>query len=1040
MSTYTTIEELYKLFESNDKPSETDFKKLIDSFFHKSEKLEPEQIEGLANLFLAKVDSSSFDAAVQSLQTAIAALQSGEATRSFVNLAAATAEWTALDGTGNTPTDGVTLFIEDEKIIRKWDSTQSSKVSVWGKDYVDLELINDELYRKTEVDLVWHEFGLASSGAIETSGSQSHTDLVNVKIGDRLTFTQSVFRINFYRDNDTFISQGGFAGGTEFTIPDTLTGVAKMRVESNTSYDSNTTDLTIRTSFIKENQDKGSFLEANQDEIIRIVKEIRSLSPTWNQYGLASSGVVNSTSYHSHTDFIDVEPGELLKASATMFRINLYRDDESFISQGGFTGGLEFTIPEGCAKIKVSSELAHTVNQTTLTLSKNNIESIQIRLDKLEADVSNFSSSSYQDFIVADNATNIDFTNYLVNGSVNISTGAIDLSSSRRSIEKFPLETTKKYKVINSSDVASGKKVAIFDSNETLLRVLDIVNMEFWEFVPEVDDAFISITLVSALGSTAEFDKVKLYSFTSEELQIEKINGIPLAGQASSGTDKIEQVVANGSALPKSNGTVTLPEATPAQDGLMSKEDKAKLDGVATSPINITGSGVTKNASSFGYLPTATAEENMTALQNAINGGGFILVDVPGVYDHNKTITVPSNTFIWYLHGCYVNKVSFNGNSPKYTFINEGASSKTWNENIRVKGLNIITNGIGNGNHGTNIYGLRGQIAFHYIKNLVIEDFTCLDVEPASYCVHICTFQNIKVLNTHIEGDKDAIHLGKGKDFVIRDGYFKTYDDPIALNGHDYATGNPELGWIENGIIENCYDLADITTTGFFARILAGAWVDWFNGMEIQNSDTVIHGGRMYRAFNSADGTTYTSNTAPTHTSGTVTHDGINWAMIQENDVTYSAGVRNVTFRNIYLQKDRPIAFSIHFDKDNFSRSYYPNAVSPIQEDLVFDNIVMQGNVPELIRCKTPINTIKVVNSTLRNNKIYLDNINTAGIAYGKTNILLLGTTFKGTGSQDLVQADTGYDVDVKIAGSIKEHNTYDPQFVNVSNIISSDL
>ena len=33
------------------------------------------------------------------------------------------------------------------------------------------------------------------------------------------------------------------------------------------------------------------------------------------------------------------------------------------------------------------------------------------------------------------------------------------------------------------------------------------------------------------------------------------------------------------------------------------------------------------------------------------------------------------------------------------------------------------------------------------------------------------------------------------------------------------------MGWIEDGLIEDCYDLADEDTTGYFCRILAGAWV-----------------------------------------------------------------------------------------------------------------------------------------------------------------------------------------------------------------------
>ena len=98
---------------------------------------------------------------------------------------------------------------------------------------------------------------------------------------------------------------------------------------------------------------------------------------------------------------------------------------------------------------------------------------------------------------------------------------------------------------------------------------------------------------------------------------------------------------------------------------------------------------------------------------------------------------------------------------------------------------------------------------------------------------------------------KDAVHFGPGRNFVVRHGVFRTYDDPIALNAHDYTTSNPELGWIENGLIEDCVDLDDPEngTTGFFARILAGGWRDWEPGMDIQSSgDAVVSGGRIYRS------------------------------------------------------------------------------------------------------------------------------------------------------------------------------------------------
>ena len=95
------------------------------------------------------------------------------------------------------------------------------------------------------------------------------------------------------------------------------------------------------------------------------------------------------------------------------------------------------------------------------------------------------------------------------------------------------------------------------------------------------------------------------------------------------------------------------------------------------------------------------------------------------------------------------------------------------------------------------------------------------------------------------------------------------------------------------------------------------------------------HGARapltMYRVFNSPNGATYTSLTEPTHASGTVQHEGINWTMVQETGVTHTVGVRNVRFNNIYLQKPRPVALSIHFDTGAYSRSYYPNAELPVQ-------------------------------------------------------------------------------------------------------------
>ena len=249
--------------------------------------------------------------------------------------------------------------------------------------------------------------------------------------------------------------------------------------------------------------------------------------------------------------------------------------------------------------------------------------------------------------------------------------------------------------------------------------------------------------------------------------------------------------------------------------------------------------------------------------------------------------------------------------------------------------MHIIVNGIDV--RKWDVFGLHGQLAFFYIKDLRIERFRCLDMARGQYAIHVCTFEDVIIHDVIIKGEKDGVHLGRGKRFTISNGVFQTFDDAVALNAHDYDVGNPELGWIEDGIVEKCYDLNADKTTGYFCRIIAGGWVDWRPGMGVQKSDTVVSNGRLYRVQAVSDGTVYTSTTRPVHESGKMVLDGIAWYAGQ-SDVTYTAGVRNVVFRDIFLQKPRT-AFSVHFDSDRYSRSYYPGALVPVQQQLTFDNI-----------------------------------------------------------------------------------------------------
>lgn len=445
------------------------------------------------------------------------------------------------------------------------------------------------------------------------------------------------------------------------------------------------------------------------------------------------------------------------------------------------------------------------------------------------------------------------------------------------------------------------------------------------------------------------------------------------------------------------------------------------------------------DAAEFGFSPEATGVENAKALQRAVDGAGTIVVSRPGTYRLAHTVYLRGNTSLLFGSGVVVKKVAEEGPFT-HVLLNRGALTKTWDEHIRVSGLNLIVNGVDV--RKWEVYGLHGQVAFFYVKDLQIDHFRCLDLGRAQYAIHVCTFEDILIENVRIEGDKDGVHLGRGKRFTIRDGTFETGDDAIALNAHDYSVGNPELGWIEDGVIENMHDLPNPKRqAGYFCRILAGAWIDWRPGMEVQQSDTVVSEGRLYRVQMDPDGKAHRSVTRPTHESGQMVVDGIRWGVVQ-GDVTYSAGVRNVVFRDIFLGKPRT-AFSVHFDNDRYSRSYYPGATVPRQENILVENArVLYDAASDFLQVRTPVDTVTVANSTLRNGGMsFLSN--QAMTDYGKTRINMTGCVFAGAGALNLVvNKAPKKEIVLKTSGSVEVSDRFSAAVVPGSGNIAveSDL
>lgn len=445
------------------------------------------------------------------------------------------------------------------------------------------------------------------------------------------------------------------------------------------------------------------------------------------------------------------------------------------------------------------------------------------------------------------------------------------------------------------------------------------------------------------------------------------------------------------------------------------------------------------DAADYGFSPSASGLANAQALQRAVDRTGTVLVTRPGTYKLAGTVFLGSNTTLIFGGNVFIQKVA-EPHPFTHVLLNKGALTKTWNEHIRVSGLHVIVNGVDV--RKWLVYGLHGQVAFFHVKDLQIDHFRCFDLGKAQYAIHVCTFEDILIDDVQIKGGKDGVHLGRGKRFTIRNGTFETGDDAIALNAHDYSVGNPELGWIENGVVENMHDLANPEREiGYFCRILAGAWIDWRLGMEVQQSDTVVSEGRLYRVQMSPDGTVYRSVTRPVHSSGQAVLDGITWGVVQ-NDVTYTAGVRNVVFRDIFLEKART-AFSVHFDHDKFSRSFYPGATIPRQENILLENVrVLHHSPTDFLRIRTPVDTVSIVNSTFSDGGITFV-AQKALPDSGKTRINMTGCVFGKRGPMRLlVNEAAGKVILLKTSGSLELSDDFSASVVPGSGtvMVDSDL
>ncbi|WP_157687386.1 glycoside hydrolase family protein [Pedobacter psychrophilus] len=423
-----------------------------------------------------------------------------------------------------------------------------------------------------------------------------------------------------------------------------------------------------------------------------------------------------------------------------------------------------------------------------------------------------------------------------------------------------------------------------------------------------------------------------------------------------------------------------------------------------------------KNATDFGFSENESGVNNTKALQAAVDKGGTILVGKPGTYKLAGTVYIGDSTSLIFGDGVVIKKVAENGIFCQ-VILNKGALTKTYNKHISIIGMNLMVNGVENWMH--DVFGLRGQLGFFYVKDLKIERFRCLDLGKAQFCLQICTFENLLINDVIIKGKKDGIHLGAGKRFKISNCIFETADDAIALAAGDWVTGNPEFGDIEGGVIENCYDLKASILEGAFAKIVASAWVDWKPGIEVRHSDAVVSDGRIYRVIAEVDGKYHKSITKPTFKEGFKVIDGIKWWMHQA-DTFHTAVVKNVVFRDIFLESQR-VPFQIMCYDIDYAHSYFRGAPVPVQSGIALENISVLNNYQKpLISISSPCDLLSIRNSYLNNNGIEFKQAKDFD-SYPKTHISFTNCVFQNNGESMLIRNKRiGDDIYLKTSGSME--------------------
>ena len=457
----------------------------------------------------------------------------------------------------------------------------------------------------------------------------------------------------------------------------------------------------------------------------------------------------------------------------------------------------------------------------------------------------------------------------------------------------------------------------------------------------------------------------------------------------------------------------------------------------------------------FGFSPSATGETNSIAINNALSLGGKIIVSIPGVYEIDDSIVLPSNTTIEFVKGCTLKHVIPSHSNFVNTFKNKGCETSTGNDNISIigNGLKIDFNGHDGTEGGATLPFAyqNGRISFFKVTNFEVSGIYVNDLEEG-YTMYFfeltnCAFGKINDINLK-NYSKDGIDLIHSHDIHIKNYRSTTGDDAIFM-GSGWINYDKTIGDTYNITIENW--IGDSVFVGVPSRIITTSWDDWqtgrtYMGSEEDASELCVNAGRVYRKV--TNGNQVASN-APTHSTGIVTGiDGIGWLVVSDT-VKYTNDVYNIRYINCRVVNTYS-QFLWAYESPTFSQ----NANTAILDDVFFEDCNFQSdsgvvtvaysafvlascNIGRMVfnNCRVGFkenisnlgyNTFITVLQNSMNNKIFVDKINIDNLEFkGEYNA---GFFIKTTGG--FVEVNT-----VNVSNSdIELSNAIDGEFISISN------